>query len=116
MCTATALFQQTEASDISYGESDEDLFLALMNQKIQQQEEQKQQNFAGSGSNESMLLNSYDGAGLPRPSLGPEDIVPLLMKALQNNDFPEADAGLVSMWEFTTDTTKYIFNNNITGE
>jgi len=60
--------------------------------------------------------DGYLGAGVPRASLGPEEIVPLLMKALENNDFPEVDAGLVSVWEFSSDITKFIFKNNMTGK
>jgi hypothetical protein len=38
------------------------------------------------------------------------------MTALEKNNFPETDAGLMSMWEFASDTTKYIFQNNMTGK
>jgi hypothetical protein len=82
------------------GDSDEDLFLAI---------QEKKKEIADN------LLN-FQGAGKPRPELKPEEIVPLLMTALKLNDFPEEDAGLVSMWEFASDTTRYIFKNNITGE
>jgi len=54
------------------------------------------------------------GACVPKPTLKPEEIVPLLMKALQNVDHPTVDNGLIAMWEFTTDTTKFIFQNNRT--
>ena len=56
------------------------------------------------------------GAGVPRDSLGPEEVAPLIMMALQHNNFPEIDAGLVSVWEFSSDTTKFVFKNNRTGE
>jgi len=82
------------------GDSDEDLFLAI---------QEKKKEIADN------LLN-FQGAGKPRPELKPEEIVPLLMTALKLNDFPEEDAGLVSMWEFASDTTRYIFKNNVTGE
>lgn len=93
----TALFQGG-----SYGDSDEDLFISLFNEK--------QNNEA------DIERKPFMGAGVPTPSLQPEDIVPLLMTALENNNVPEVDAGLVSMWEFATDTTKFIFQNNITGK
>jgi len=38
----------------------------------------------------------------------------LLMDALEQNDFPEVDAGLKSMWEFAGDTTRFVFKNNVT--
>eukprot|EP00548_Thalassiothrix_antarctica_P008664 CAMPEP_0194154808 /NCGR_PEP_ID=MMETSP0152-20130528/62000_1 /TAXON_ID=1049557 /ORGANISM="Thalassiothrix antarctica, Strain L6-D1" /LENGTH=205 /DNA_ID=CAMNT_0038861165 /DNA_START=247 /DNA_END=861 /DNA_ORIENTATION=+ len=85
----------------NYGDSDEDLFIALLNDK------QKENTMNAKSA-------SYTGAGVPRSSLDPEDIVPLLMTALEKNNFPESDAGLISMWEFASDTTKYIFQNNIT--
>mmetsp|Transcript_32128 Transcript_32128/g.47459 ORF Transcript_32128/g.47459 Transcript_32128/m.47459 type:complete len:107 (-) Transcript_32128:2682-3002(-) len=37
-----------------------------------------------------------EASGVPRATLEPEDIPPLLMKALQNNDYPETDTGLKS--------------------
>ncbi len=52
----------------------------------------------------------------PKESINPGDVIPLLMYALQNNDIPRKDDGIRAMWEFSTDTTKYIFQNNITGE
>lgn len=80
---------------------DEDLFLAI-------QDKHPKENASDYG--------IFQGAGKPRPDLKPEDIVPLLMTALQKNDFPEEDAGLMSMWEFASDTTRFVFQNNITGE
>ena len=52
----------------------------------------------------------------PCPSLKPEEIIPLIMNALKNNDIPEKDAGLRLVWEFATCTTQYVFQNNRTGE
>lgn len=52
----------------------------------------------------------------PSPSITPEEIVPLIMIALKNNDVPDKDAGLKLVWEFATDTTQYVFRNNRTGE
>jgi hypothetical protein len=116
MRSSTVLFQQAPEMEGNFGESDEELFLAIMNEKIQQEVDEGR---ASSDTNDNDLhtsLSGYKGAGVPRLSLAPEDIVPVIMKALQNNDFPETNAGLVSMWEFTTDTTKFIFHNNVTGE
>jgi hypothetical protein len=59
-----------------------------------------------------MLSEGYEGAGEPRASLPPADVVPLLMRALQFNSCPEADSGLHSMWAFATGTTRFIFANN----
>jgi hypothetical protein len=56
------------------------------------------------------------GGGVPRSSLKPGEVAPLLMEALEKNNFPNDDAGLITMWEFSTDVTKFIFKNNITGE
>ena len=58
--------------------------------------------------------STFQGAGLPRLELQPEDIPPLLMEALQNNDIPDVDAGLKSMWEFASGTTRFIFDYNRT--
>jgi len=90
----TAIYERYEIDE--FDNSDEELFAALSKKKTFEKEIDKL------------------GAGLPRPSLEPEDIVPLLMKALKNNDTPKLDAGLVSMWEFASDTTKFVFKNNMT--
>lgn len=58
--------------------------------------------------------SDFKGAGEPRPELAPEDIPPLLMEALRFNDFPDVDAGLTSVWAFSGDTTRHIFQNNFT--
>ena len=34
------------------------------------------------------------------------------MRALSLYNFPEQDAGLVSMWEFAGDITRFIYKNN----
>jgi len=57
---------------------------------------------------------AFGGAGLPRPDLPPEDIPLLLMQSLELNDFPHVDAGLESMWAFAGDTTRHIFQQNMT--
>lgn len=36
------------------------------------------------------------------------------MKSLELNDFPHVDAGLESMWAFAGDTTRHIFQQNMT--
>ena len=54
------------------------------------------------------------GAGRPRPSLPAAELPPLLMQALQLNDFPEIDAGLHAMWAFVGDSTRFIYKNNET--
>ena len=60
------------------------------------------------------LYNIDEGAGVPRPSLQPDEIVSLLMTALENVDVPFVDAGLIAMWDFASDTTKFVFQNNRT--
>ena len=50
------------------------------------------------------------------PSLRPEEVVPLIMNSLKNNNTPNKDAGLRLVWDFSTDITKHIFKHNITGE
>ena len=37
---------------------------------------------------------------LPRPDLGPEGVVALLLTALQHNDSPRADAGVETLYRF----------------
>ena len=107
--------------------SDEELFLSIQKKnqstsqtsvKLQNTNEEVE---VEQGTDTSTLLPDrstvpYHGAGLPRDSLGPEEIVPLLMTALQNNDIPEVDAGLTAMWNFATDTTRFVFQNNMTGK
>ena len=93
-------FLQTDVMGENCGGSDEDLFIAMNKRKQERQDRMK----------------AFIGAGVPRSTLEPEEIVPLLMKALENNNLPEIDAGLTSVWEFSSDTTKYIFKNNITGK
>lgn len=57
-----------------------------------------------------------DGIKSPTPELEPGELVPLIMNALRNNNTPDVDAGIRLIWEFSTDTTKHVFQNNITGE
>ena len=56
----------------------------------------------------------FEGAGLPRPELAPDELPPLLMRALCRNDFPEVDDGLRSVWTFAGDTMRFIYKNNVT--
>ena len=72
--------------------SDEDLFNSLPNRRI----------------------GTIDDAN--NPSLSPEELVPLIMNSLKNNDTPDKDAGIKLVWEFSTDITKHIFKHNITGK
>mmetsp|Transcript_10820 Transcript_10820/g.18947 ORF Transcript_10820/g.18947 Transcript_10820/m.18947 type:complete len:245 (-) Transcript_10820:58-792(-) len=85
-----------------YDGSDEDLFIALANDKKMAREAEAVTDYP-----ESATLKS----GI---DTNPEEVVPLIMNALKNNDTPCKNAGLMLVWEFTTDTTKFIFNNNIT--
>jgi hypothetical protein len=62
----------------------------------------------------NVSVRKWEGAGLPRPDLPPEDIPTLLMGALRMNDVPTKNAGLLSVWEFAGDTTRHIFEHNIT--
>lgn len=61
-----------------------------------------------------MTSGVWTGAGVPREELKPGDVPTLLMTALESNDFPEADAGLVSMWHFAGGNTKHVFQQNMT--
>lgn len=57
---------------------------------------------------------SAAGAGSPRPELAPHDVPDLLMHALKHNDIPYCNAGLQSMWDFAGDTTRFVYQNNVT--
>lgn len=57
---------------------------------------------------------AFQGAGLPRLDLRPEDVPSLLMEALALNDFPSVDSGIKSVWAFAGDTTRHIFSQNQT--
>jgi hypothetical protein len=62
----------------------------------------------------NVTRSQWDGAGSPRPELEPEAIPALLMDALRMNDLPKKNAGLRSVWEFAGDTTRHIFQHNLT--
>ena len=57
---------------------------------------------------------AFRGAGSPRPDLLPQDVPDLLMVALKQNDVPVCNAGLQSMWDFSGDTTKFVYQRNVT--
>lgn len=63
---------------------------------------------------DKMTGSCFQGAGQPRKELYPGDLPALLHEALYRNNFPEVDSGLLSMWDFSGDSTKYIFKNNVT--
>lgn len=93
--------------------SDEELFSALLSDESKSHDT--------STSSISNLNTSAEYAHLanvtsPSPSIKPEEIIPLIMIALKNNDVPDKDAGLKLVWEFATDTTQYVFRNNRTGK
>ena len=102
--------------------SDEELFLSLFHDKEEEKTDGKSTNAVGqkqlsaTSTTPPPSFNFEMGAGSPRPSLEPDEIVPMLMTALQNVDVPNEDGGLISMWDFASDTTKFIFKNNRTGE
>ena len=50
----------------------------------------------------------------PRPDLTPQELPGRLMDVLMHNDFPEVDSGLRSMWQFASDTTRFLYKGNIT--
>ena len=96
--------------DANAAADDEDLFLAV----IRENQQRKIEGIAEAA--RSYDFDFDNGAGVPRESLEPHEIVPLLMKALQHVDAPVVDSGLMAMWEFAGDTTRFIFQNNRTGE
>lgn len=59
-------------------------------------------------------VQKFGGAGIPRSDLLLEDIPTLLMTALELNDDPYINAGVESMWNFSGDTTRFIFQHNMT--
>lgn len=62
-----------------------------------------------------MIVSSqWNGAGSPRSNLDPEEIPTLLMMALENNDNPTPNVGLISMWHFAGGNTHHVFKHNMT--
>ena len=93
-------------------ESDEELFLSIIDRNERNDNTNVDVEPAGQDEN----IEPFRGAGVPRASLKPEEIAPLLMTALQQNDFPEENSGVTAMWEFSTDVNKFIFKNDINGK
>ena len=97
--------------------SDEALFAALLDDKSKASASTASSSI--SSSLDTSLSSEYAhlaNVTSPCPSLKPEEIIPLIMNALKNNDVPDKDAGLRLVWEFVKDTTQYVFQNNRTGE
>ena len=106
-------WEDVEETNDANADGDEALFTSLINDKIQKNAEE-----VASDSNDNADTDVYEQQHLrePSPLLPPEDVVPLIMNALSKNNEPHKDAGIKLMWEFATDTTKFVFKNNITGE
>lgn len=98
--------------DASARESDEDLFLSIIDRNERNNNENKEEELE----RQDEKIEPFEGAGVPRASLKPEEIAPLLMTALQQNDFPEENSGVTAMWEFSTDVNKFVFKNDIDGK
>lgn len=96
-CEDEVVGRDDDGDDGDGDDDDEGLFAALMNDKV-----------ARAQTAEEATLRASNA------TLGPEEIVPLVMDALGNNDVPIADAGLGLVWAFATDTTKFLFKNNVT--
>ena len=64
----------------------------------------------------SSLTNSRIGTieDTSDSSIKPEDVIPLIMHSLNNNDIPNKDSGLKLVWGFSSEITKHIFKYNIT--
>mmetsp|Transcript_20457 Transcript_20457/g.56913 ORF Transcript_20457/g.56913 Transcript_20457/m.56913 type:complete len:269 (-) Transcript_20457:1397-2203(-) len=62
----------------------------------------------------SVNQTTWTGMEPPSPKVSPEDIPTMMMTALKLNDNPTKDAGLLAMWAYAGDTTRFIFNNNET--
>ena len=64
----------------------------------------------------SSLTNSRIGTieDASDSSIKPEDVIPLIMHSLNNNDIPNKDSGLNLVWGFSSEITKHIFHYNIT--
>ena len=97
--------------------SDEALFAALFDDKSKASDSTAASPI--SSSLDTSLSSEYAhlaNVTSPCTSIKPEEIIPLIMNALKNNDVPNKDAGLRLIWEFVTDTTQNVFQNNRTGE
>ena len=98
--------------------SDEELFAALLQQKSKSRDTTAATSISHDSTEQQFHehYNHLANVTAPTPSIQPEEIIPFIMNALSNNDYPDKDAGLKLVWEFATDTTQYVFKNNITGE
>mmetsp|Transcript_275 Transcript_275/g.371 ORF Transcript_275/g.371 Transcript_275/m.371 type:complete len:247 (+) Transcript_275:143-883(+) len=96
-----------DIESVYYDKEDENLFLSIAKKNKDELNKTKPPPA-------DYIYNPCDGAGIPRASLKPEEVGPLLMNALKNNDIPRVNSGLESVWEFSVDTTKYVFKNNMT--
>ena len=101
--------------------NDEELFAALLDQKSKSRDTTTAATSISPDNTSQQFDEHYNYNHLanvtgPTPSIKPEEIIPFIMNALRNNDYPDKDAGLKLVWEFATDTTQYVFKNNITGE
>jgi hypothetical protein len=96
--------------------SDEALFAALLDDRSKACDSTAASPISSSLDTLSSEYAHLANVKSPCPSLKPEEIIPLIMNALKNNDIPDKDAGLRLVWEFVTDTTQYVFQNNRTGE
>jgi hypothetical protein len=126
MVTPTSGFADSDISLFSPGKSRRSLFLRTLDISGQFQQSATptkrhalsrsidDEEFANASDFPGGSSSIFPGAGMPRLDLQPQDIPSLLMKALQNNDIPDVDAGLKSVWEFASGTTRYIFDYNRT--
>ena len=57
---------------------------------------------------------SMSATRAPSPDIQPQALPTLLMEALENNNFPDVDSGLRTMWQFASDTTRFIYKGNLT--
>ena len=108
-----------EDDDSSDDSSDEELFAALLQQKSKSRDTTAAATSISPDSTSQQFHEHYNHLANvtgPTPSIKPEEIIPFIMNALRNNDYPDKDSGLKLVWEFATDTTQYVFKNNITGE
>ncbi|KAL7467992.1 hypothetical protein ACHAXS_008213 [Conticribra weissflogii] len=90
-------YHEPDESDDRFSSNDEDLFHDLMACRSHSED-----------IGNSTKFNHVRG---PASLLSPESVIPAIMNALKRNDEPHKDAGLTMVWEFTTETTKYVFKN-----
>ena len=97
-CTNSLYFEEEEILNVSH-----DSWKGVLLQPQEHDEEKEHEE-----KTQSDLLHRE------RCDITPEELPLLLMQALRFNDIPNKDSGLKLMWEFTGDTTKHIFQHNIT--